>query len=110
MFGGIDPKKMQGMMKKMGIAQEEIPAKRVIIEKQDGNTIINNPAVIKINMQGQTSFQISGEVSEDKGDTSFTNPEDIATVVEKTGCKPEQAKQALEKNKGDIAEAIISLS
>ena len=36
MFGGINPKQMQGMMKKMGIAQQEISASRVIIEKIDG--------------------------------------------------------------------------
>ncbi|MBI2003939.1 Nascent polypeptide-associated complex protein, partial [Candidatus Pacearchaeota archaeon] len=33
MFGGIDPKKMQSMMKQMGISQIEIPAEKVIIEK-----------------------------------------------------------------------------
>ena len=42
MFGGIDPKKMQAMMKQMGIKQEEIDAKRVIIEKSDGRIIIEN--------------------------------------------------------------------
>jgi NACalpha-BTF3-like transcription factor len=31
MFPSIDPKKIQALMKQMGIAQEEIPAKRVII-------------------------------------------------------------------------------
>ena len=36
MFGGVNPRQMQGMMKKMGIAQEEIPSKRVIIEKPFG--------------------------------------------------------------------------
>jgi nascent polypeptide-associated complex subunit alpha len=62
MFGGVNPRQMQGMMKKMGIAQEEIDAYKVIIEKTDGNKIIiENPSVMKIKMQGQTSFQISGE-------------------------------------------------
>ena len=35
MFGGLDPKKMQAMMKQMGIAQEEIDALRVVIECSD---------------------------------------------------------------------------
>ncbi len=57
----LNPKKMQEAMKQMGIAQEDIPTKKVIIEKSDGNkTIINNPSVVKIKMQGQESFQISG--------------------------------------------------
>ena len=37
----IDPKKMQGMMKQLGISQEDIAAKRVIIDKEDGKIIIN---------------------------------------------------------------------
>ena len=32
-LGGLNPKKMQGLMKQMGISQEEIPAEKVIIEK-----------------------------------------------------------------------------
>lgn len=116
MFPGLDPKKMQGIMKKMGIAQQEIPANRVIIEKDDGNIVINDPSVIKINMQGQTNFQVSGDVSEEANSREDTSEkplgvldEDVATVVEKTGCKPEQAKAELEKT-DDIAEAIINLS
>ncbi len=35
-LGGMNPKKMQGMMKQLGINQEDIPAERVIIEKEDG--------------------------------------------------------------------------
>ena len=48
MMPGLDPKKMQAMMKQMGISNEEINASRVIIEKADGNIIIDNPNVVKI--------------------------------------------------------------
>lgn len=109
MFGGVNPRQMQGMMKKMGIAQEEIPSKRVIIEKLDGTkTIISNPSVIKIKMQGQTSFQISGEESEENEKIKISK-EDIDTIIEKTGCSEERAKEVLEKT-GDLAEAILELS
>ena len=108
MFPGLNPKKMQAMMKQMGIAQEEIDAKRVIIEKEDGNIIINNPSVIKIKMQGQENFQISGDISEE-GSTDNTQ-EDIETIMEKTNCSEKQAKQALEDANNDLAEAILSLS
>ena len=67
MFPGLNPKKMQAVMKQMGMAQEEIPASKVIIEKEDGNKIIiNNPSVTKISMHGQENFQISGEISEEE--------------------------------------------
>jgi alpha-NAC-related protein len=107
MFPNIDPKKMQAMMKQMGINQSEIPASRVIIEKDDGkNLIISNPSVIKIKMQGQESFQISGDIFEE---TEKFSESDIKVVMEKTNCSKEQAKEVLEKT-GDLAEAILELS
>ena len=57
---------MQEAMKQMGISQENIDASKVIIEtKDDKKIIINNPVVAKIKVQGQESFQISGEVNEE---------------------------------------------
>ncbi len=106
MFGGIDPKKMQAMMKQMGIKQEEIEANRVIIEGNDKRIIIDNPSVVKVVMQGQESFQISGDSREEGVGFSA---DDIALVMEKTGKSEEEVKEALE-NTGDIAEAIVKLS
>jgi len=122
MFPGLNPKKMQAMMQKMGIAQEEINANRVIIETSENNIIISNPSVIKINMQGQTNFQISGDIGEEENESESmddvleeeaeedTSEEDIKTIIEKTNCSEEQAKEALEKSNGDLTEAILSLS
>ena len=62
MFGKLDPKKISSMMSKLGIKQEEISAKRVIIEGEDENIIIENPQIVKIDMQGQETFQISGDI------------------------------------------------
>src|SRR4030042_4870935 len=107
MIPGLNPKKMQAVMKQMGLSQEEIDSARVIIEKEDGNRIvINNPSVIKMKIQGQESFQITGDVSEEAGNLS---EEDIKTKTEKTGCSEEEAREALEKT-GDLAEAILELS
>lgn len=106
MLGGLNPKKMQAMMKQMGMSQDEINASKITIEKTDGsNIIINNPSVMKIKIQGQESFQISGDVSEGIG----ISEEDIKTVTEKTGKSKDEAKAALEKT-GDLAEAILELS
>jgi nascent polypeptide-associated complex subunit alpha len=109
MFGGLNPKKMQAVMKQMGISQSEIDASKVIIEKTDGNKIIIEPAsVTKINMQGQDTFQISGEIKEESAEVGISE-DDIETVAEKTGKSKEEAKEALEKT-SDLAEAIIELS
>jgi len=109
MIGGINPRQMQGMMKKMGISQEEIPSKRVIVEKSDGKKIIiEEPSVIKIKMQGQESFQISGDSYEESEKVEISG-EDIKTIIEKTGCSEEEAKESLERTQ-DLAESILELS
>jgi alpha-NAC-related protein len=107
----MDPKKMQAMMKQMGIAQEDIPATRVIIEQPDKKIIIENPSVVKVKMQGNESFQISGEVNEESQESEPVgiSEEDINTIIEKTNATDSQARAALEKT-GDLAEAIMELS
>ncbi len=104
--GGVDPKKMKAMMKQLGVNQEDIDAKRVIIEKEDGKIIIEDPAVQKIKVQGQESWQITGEAREEPLGAS---EEDISLVAEKTGKSREEARKALEGT-GDIAEAIVKLT
>ncbi|MFH1785749.1 MAG: nascent polypeptide-associated complex protein [Candidatus Micrarchaeota archaeon] len=106
MPGGMDPKKMQAMMKQMGIKSEEIPSSKVVIETSSGSIVIEEPQVVQVTMQGQKSFQISGNIRvEEKA-----SGEDIKMVMEQSNCSEEEAKQALEKSNGDIAEAILSLS
>ena len=107
-LGGMDPKKMQAMMKQLGMSQEEIDAIRVIIEKTDGGKIvIENPNVSKISVQGQESFQIVGDIKEESG--FQISEEDIKTIMEKTGSTEKDARNALEETK-DIADAILKLS
>lgn len=105
----MNPKKMQAVMKQMGISQEEIDTSRVIIEKTDNTKIIIEPvSVTKVKMQGQETFQIAGETREETSSPK-TSEEDIKTIIEKTGASESEAKQALEKT-GDLAEAILELS
>jgi len=109
MFPGMSPKKMQAVMKQMGIAQEEIDALRVIIKKTDNTKIIiESPSVTKIKMQGQETFQIAGEIREETSAPEISK-DDIKTIVEKTGVSEEKAKETLKKT-GDLAEAILELS
>ena len=105
MLGGMDPKQMAKMMKQMGINTKEIPANRVIIEGADEKIIIEEPQVVEINAQGQSSFQISGKIRKEEK----LNEEDITLIMEKTGCTREKAVEALKNANGDLAEAILSL-
>ncbi len=110
MFPGmpkIDPRKMQAMMKQMGINQEEIEASRVIIECEDKKIIIEDPSIQKVKMSGNISYQISGEEHEESNE-SFSE-DDVSLVMQKTGKSKDQVLEALDKT-GDIAEAIVNLS
>lgn len=105
----INPKKMQAMMKQMGMSQEDIASSKVIIEKEDNSKIIiMNPSVTKIKIQGQETFQIVGDVQEEN-QAPEVSEDDIKTVMEKTNCTEEQAKKVLGST-GDLAEAILELS
>lgn len=107
MFGNINPAQMKGMMKKMGISQEELPVNRVVFEMDDGNLVVENPGVMRIKMQGQESFQVTGDVVEEEA-LAFSS-EDVEMVVSQAGVSEDEARAALEKSEGDIAEAIVSL-
>ncbi|MBT7237774.1 nascent polypeptide-associated complex protein [Candidatus Woesearchaeota archaeon] len=106
MMPGMNPRQMNKMMQKMGIKQDEIEASEVIIKTPEKNLIIKNPSVTKVDMMGQKTFQIIGEVTEE----SSISEEDINTVSEQANVSKEEAKKELEKTSGDLAEAIVNLS
>ncbi len=106
MIPGINPKQMKEAMKRLGIKQEEIDANEVIIRTDNKEIIIKDPVIAKINMMGQDTFQISGQIIE-RSIEKFTQ-EDIKIVAEQANVSHEEAKKALEKE-GDLASAILSL-
>ena len=111
MFPGVNPRQMQQMMRKMGIQQQEIEASEVIIKAEGKDIIITNPSVSKVNMMGQETFQISGEIHEREASTTpDISEEDVKTVMEQANIDEESAKKALEEANGDLAEAILSFS
>lgn len=102
---------MDQMMRKMGIAQQEIDAEQVIIRCKDKDIIIDNPQVSKVNMMGQKTYQILGEEHEKSRETAVEiSEDDIKTVMEQAGVSKDKAKEALIETKGDIAEAIMNLN
>jgi len=107
MFGKINPKMIEQTMKRMGISQTPMDVKRVIFEMQNSNLIIDEPSVTKVIMQGQETYQVSGEAREESNQ-AFSD-EDVKIVMEKTGKSEEEVRKVLEENNGDIAKTIISL-
>ena len=103
MLPGINQKQIESVMKRMGIKQENINADEVVIKTSEKNIVIRNPNIVKVNMHGNESFQISGEISEEY------NEEDISTIMEQAKCSKNEAIKALNESNGDLAEAILKL-
>ena len=101
MFGGVNPKQMQGMMKKMGISQEDIRAKKVIFETDEGDLVIDEPSVVRIKMQGQESYQVTGEAKLQEY-TELFSEDDIKMVMDKVEVDREIVIEHLEKSNGKL--------
>jgi nascent polypeptide-associated complex subunit alpha len=109
-MNGIDPRMMKQAMKRMGITQTDMNARRVIIELEDKNLVFIQPSVAKVSMMNEITYQVVGTPVEESRDTTPPiNDGDIQTVAEQAGVSYEQAKDALQKSKGDLAQAILSL-
>jgi nascent polypeptide-associated complex subunit alpha len=106
----MDPRMVKQAMKRMGIQQHEVDATEVIIRCPDKEIYIRNPEVSRINMMGQETFQVAGEIEEREISTDpDINDEDVKTVVEQTGVSEELARKTIKECKGDLAEAILKL-
>ncbi len=110
MFPGMNPRDVQKAMKRLGIKQEEIDAEIVIIKTADKDIIIRNPKISKVNMGGQETFQIAGDIEESERSGKIEiSDDDVATVVGQASCTREEALEALEESNGNLAESILKL-
>jgi len=106
----MNPKKLQGMMKQLGIEMEDIDnAQQVIIKTESGDIIIDDPSISIMRAQGVDTYQITGNVT--KLPKELEIPEsDIILVAEQTGADKETAEKVLKEVNGDLAEAILKLA
>lgn len=107
----MNSRQVEKMMQKMGITQTHVDALEVIIRTKDSDIIIKNPQVSKVNMMGQQTFQITGEITQGQArlkEVEITK-QDIDAVVMQTGVTEKKAKEVLEKYHGDLALAILEL-
>lgn len=110
MPGGMNPRNMKKIMKRMGIKSDDIAAEQVIIRCVDREIVIDEPSVVKTTVQGQEMFQIQGKVRENESEAApDISQEDVELVMAQANVGEEKAIKALEKSKGDIAEAILEL-
>ena len=119
MPGKMNSREMRRMMSQMGIKSTEMAdVKRIVMEGEAKNYVIDNPEVVMIEAQGQKSLQIVGNIREvaktqaaKKPSTEVTFPkEDIDLVMSQANVTREKAVEALKKASGEPAQAIIDLS
>ena len=106
MIPGLNPRDVEKAMKRMGIKQEPLDATEVIIKCVDKDLVIRDPQVMKVNMMGQETLQITGTL-EELSRQSYTDA-DVKTVIEQAHVSAAEAKKALELFHGDLAAAILS--
>lgn len=106
----MNPRDVQKAMKKLGIKQEEVDAQEVVIKTSDKEIVIQNPQVTKVNMMGQETFQVTGDIEERAlSSDAEINEDDIKTVMQQASVTQEEARDAIESNDRDLAKAIMAL-
>lgn len=105
------PNQFKNLERMLGLKTEQLDAVKVTIELKDKILVIENPSVIKMIAQGQEVYTVIGNVKEmPKEEKVEIRDEDVKFVMEQTGKSEKEVREALEKTKGDIAQAILLLT
>ncbi|MFP9193695.1 nascent polypeptide-associated complex protein [Natrialbaceae archaeon A-CW1-1] len=127
--GGLNPRKMEQMMKQMGIDVDELDAEEVIIRTAEHDLVFTDADVTKMDARGQETYQVIGTPEErergsaggaggdadagfedDGGSSGSAIPDsDIEIVAARTGVSEDEARDALEAVDGDLAAAVDRL-
>ncbi|MDQ2071611.1 nascent polypeptide-associated complex protein [Haloarcula sp. NS06] len=123
--GGMNPRKMKQMMEQMGIDMEDIDAQEVIIRTPDEELVFDDAEVQLMEAQGQKTYQVVGDpesrelgsgegsAAADDADESSSDDgvdeDDVELVAMRAGVDEDTAREALEANDGDLADAVDEL-
>ncbi|KAA9409293.1 nascent polypeptide-associated complex protein [Haloarcula hispanica] len=125
--GGMNPRKMKQMMEQMGIDMEDIDAQEVIIRTPDEELVFDDAEVQLMEAQGQKTYQVVGEPesrelgsgegsaaaaaddADESGSDAGVDEDDVELVAMRAGVDEDTAREALEANDGDLADAVDEL-
>ena len=121
----MDSRRARRMMNQMGMKMDELgDIKRVILQSDKREIVIEGPQVTSINVQGTKMYQVAGgketERKPSTGGTEAAAPEpeeaaleipeaDILLVAQQANVSIDVARRTLEDCEGDLAQAIIKL-
>ena len=121
----MNPRKMQKMMEQMGIDMSDIDAEEVIIRTPDEEFVFTDADVQLMEAQGQKTYQVVGDPetrelgesdavddadgADESDEGTVVDADDVEIVAMRTGVDEDTAREALEANDGDLADAVDEL-
>ncbi len=103
---------MRRMLDKMGLDMTTLEnVEEVIIKTDKKELYLVKPQVIEMKGKDSTIFQvIASDIEEKQRDVPSFKEEDLILVIQQANVSREKAVHALTESKGDIAQAILSLT
>lgn len=105
-------REMRRMLDKMGLEMKDIGnVEEVIIKTDTKELYLVKPQVIEMKGKDSTIFQVvATDIEEKQREVPSFKEEDIILVMQQANVSRERAIQALTESKGDMAQAILSLT
>jgi nascent polypeptide-associated complex subunit alpha len=103
---------MRRMLDKMGLEMKDLGSvEEVIIKTEAKELYLTKPQVIEMKGKDSTIFQVvATNIEEKQRDIPIFKEEDIILVMQQANVSKEKAIHALTDTKGDMAQAILSLT
>ncbi len=103
---------MRRMLDKMGLDMTTLEnVEEVIIKTDKKELYLVKPQVIEMKGKDSTIFQVvASDIEEKQRDVPSYKEEDLILVMQQANVSKEKAVHALTESKGDIAQAILSLT
>jgi nascent polypeptide-associated complex subunit alpha len=105
-------REMRRMLDKMGLDMTTMDNVEEVIIKTDKKEIyLVKPQVIEMKGKDSTIFQVvASDIEEKQREVPSFKEEDLILVMQQASVSKEKAVHALTESKGDIAQAILSLT
>jgi nascent polypeptide-associated complex subunit alpha len=105
-------REMRRMLDKMGLDMNTMEnVEEVIIKTDKKELYLIKPQVIEMKGKDSTIFQVvASDIEEKQRDVPSFKEEDIILVMQQASVSREKAVLALTESKGDMAQAILSLT
>lgn len=105
-------REMRRMLDKMGLDMTTMDnVEEVIIKTDKKELYLVKPQVIEMKGKDSTIFQVvASDIEEKQRDVPSFKEEDLILVMQQASVSREKAVHALTESKGDIAQAILSLT